>query len=153
MHTSLPRRIKPLYALLIGLVMTACGGDAGYPLIEGGSYSFKNSQGKYTLINYWAEWCKPCRIEIPELNRLAAEHPDQVTVLGVNYDNEQGEVLHRQLDKLGIQFKSLAVDPRAEWELERAQVLPETLVINSDGELVKRLIGPQTLESLKAFVE
>jgi hypothetical protein len=62
-------------------------------------------------------------------------------------------VLHRQLDKLGIQFKSLAVDPRAEWELERAQVLPETLVINSDGELVKRLIGPQTLESLKAFVE
>ena len=45
MHTSLPRRITPLYALLIGLVMTACGGDAGYPLIEGGSYNFKNSQG------------------------------------------------------------------------------------------------------------
>jgi len=143
-------RAVSLPALLLSLFIIGCSGDAGYPLVGGGSHSFKNSEGKTTLINYWAEWCKPCRIEVPELNKLAEEHADQVTVLSVNYDNEQGETLLQQLNKIGIQFQTLAVDPRSEWGLERAQVLPETLVINSKGELVQRLIGPQTLESLKA---
>ncbi|MDC1211173.1 TlpA family protein disulfide reductase, partial [Porticoccaceae bacterium] len=117
-----------------------------------GSHSFNNDSGQYTLVNYWAEWCQPCRVEVPELNELAAEHRDQLTILAVNFDNEQGPELLAQLQKIGIQFPSLAEDPRAKWGLERPQVLPETLIINSDGELVQRLIGPQTLESLMAFI-
>ena len=139
-------------AFLVSLILVGCSGDSGYKLIDGGSHSFNNDQGKYTLVNYWAEWCQPCRVEVPELNELAAEHADQLTVLAVNFDNEQGPELLEQLKKIDIQFPSLAVDPRAKWGLERPKVLPETLIINSNGELVKRLIGPQTLESLMAFI-
>ncbi|MBT5104883.1 MAG: TlpA family protein disulfide reductase [Porticoccaceae bacterium] len=141
-----------LKTVLLSLVLVGCSADTGYQLIDGSSYSFNNNQGKYTLVNYWAEWCQPCRVEVPELNELAAEHADQLTVLAVNFDNEQGPELLAQLQKIGIQFPSLALDPRAKWGLERPNVLPETLIINSEGELVHRLIGPQTLESLMAFI-
>ena len=141
-----------LKTVLLSLVLVGCSADTGYQLIDGSSYSFNNDQGKYTLVNYWAEWCQPCRVEVPELNELAAEHADQLTVLAVNFDNEQGPELLAQLQKIGIQFPSLALDPRAKWGLERPNVLPETLIINSEGELVHRLIGPQTLESLMAFI-
>jgi thiol-disulfide isomerase/thioredoxin len=141
-----------LKTVLLSLVLVGCSADTGYQLIDGSSYSFNNNQGKYTLVNYWAEWCQPCRVEVPELNELAAEHADQLTVLAVNFDNEQGPELLAQLQKIGIQFPSLVLDPRAKWGLERPNVLPETLIINSEGELVQRLIGPQTLESLMAFI-
>jgi thiol-disulfide isomerase/thioredoxin len=145
-------KIFLLKTVLLSLVLVGCSADTGYQLIDGSSYSFNNNQGKYTLVNYWAEWCQPCRVEVPELNELAAEHADQLTVLAVNFDNEQGPELLAQLLKIGIQFPSLALDPRAKWGLERPNVLPETLIINSEGELVQRLIGPQTLESLMAFI-
>jgi thiol-disulfide isomerase/thioredoxin len=143
---------SPVKAFLISLILVGCSGDTGYKLIDGSSHSFNNEEGKYTLVNYWAEWCQPCRVEVPELNELAAEHADQLTILAVNFDGEQGPELLEQLQKIDIQFPSLALDPRAKWGLERPKVLPETLIINSDGELVQRLIGPQTLESLMAFI-
>ena len=135
-------------AILLCLILAGCSGDESFPLANGGSHSFKNDQGKLTLINYWAIWCTPCREEIPELNKLAEEYADQLTVLAVNFDNELGESLQMQVEKLGIEFPSLQSDPRALWSLKPVSVLPETLVIDSEGVLLHRLIGPQTLESL-----
>ena len=134
------------------LILAGCSNDASYPLADGGSHSFKNDQGKLTLINYWAIWCAPCREEIPELNHFAKEYADQLTILAVNFDNEQGEKLQAQVEKLGIEFSSLQSDPRALWSLKPVSVLPETLIIDSEGVLLHRLIGPQTLESLSALI-
>ena len=76
------------------------------------------------------------------------EYADQLTVLAVNFDSEQGDKLLAQVEKLGIEFPSLQSDPRAIWSLKPVSVLPETLIIDSEGVLVHCLIGPQTLESL-----
>ena len=71
-----------------------------------------------------------------------------MTVLGVNYDGVSGEELERQQQKLGVAFASLEADPAAQLGTPRPVVLPTTLVLNPDGEIVTTLIGPQTLESL-----
>ena len=141
--------------VLLCLLLAGCGGDASdssVGLVGGGSHSFKNDQGKLTLINYWAIWCAPCREEIPELNHFADEYVDQLTILAVNFDNEQGDELLAQTEKLGIEFPSLKSDPRMLWSLKPVSVLPETLIIDSEGVLLHRLIGPQTLESLSALI-
>ena len=141
--------------VLLCLLLAGCGGDATdslVGLVGGGSHSFKNDEGKLTLINYWAIWCAPCREEIPELNHFAEEYADQLTIVAVNFDNEQGEKLQAQVEKLGIEFSSLQSDPRALWSLKPVSVLPETLIIDSEGVLLHRLIGPQTLESLSALI-
>ncbi|AOS98583.1 Thiol-disulfide oxidoreductase ResA [Microbulbifer aggregans] len=105
------------------------------------------TSGKTLLINYWAEWCKPCREEIPELNAIAAEH-DDILVLGVNYDALPAEEIAAQAEKLGIEFPVLADDPATLWQRPRPQVLPSTFVIGPDNRWKATLVGPQTAASL-----
>ncbi|MDA7825913.1 TlpA family protein disulfide reductase, partial [Porticoccaceae bacterium] len=110
------------------------------------------SPGKILVINYWATWCSPCREEIPELNELDHQLSNRLDVIGVNYDGVVGEQLLQEMQKLGIEFDNLYTDPRSIWSLEPVTVLPETLIINSRGELIHRLIGPQTKSSIEAII-
>ncbi len=109
--------------------------------------SISQHRGQWVFVNYWAEWCKPCIKEIPELNQLHAEH-DNVVVLGVNFDGELGNALKEQEQKLGVEFPTLAYDPSTELGIERPKALPTTVVINPAGEVIDILIGPQTEQSL-----
>ncbi|MGB2288098.1 MAG: TlpA family protein disulfide reductase [Porticoccaceae bacterium] len=139
--------------LLISLILLGCSAKTApqFELLEGGSIDLQSPQ-KLVLINYWAIWCAPCRKEIPEFNQLLAEQGDNIAVLAVNFDGSQGQQLRDEIAKLGIEFPSLLQDPRTVWGLEPVQVLPETLIIGPDGQLLHRLIGPQTLESLEALL-
>ena len=139
---------------LFSIALMGCSQDSvesKYSLLDGGSIDLAASP-KLVFINYWAVWCAPCRKEIPEFNEFAHEYADQVTVLGVNFDGSQGDVLRAEMAKLGIEFPSLVADPRSIWGLEPVAVLPETLVISTDGKLLHRMIGPQTIEALEALL-
>lgn len=103
--------------------------------------------GQWVVINYWAQWCKPCVEEIPQLNALDAQYA-QVTVVGVNYDGASGAELEQQRQKLGVAFVSLEADPAVQLGATRPVVLPTTLILDPAGQLVATLVGPQTLESL-----
>lgn len=121
-------------------------------LADGRITTWNEWRGQWLLINYWAEWCAPCRKEIPELNRLQRE-AGNVTVLGVNFDGLQGSTLTDLMGRLGIRFPVLLDDPGPRWELDRPSVLPSTLVIDPDGALREVLVGPQTYESLARAVQ
>ena len=108
-------------------------------------------RGQWLFINYWAQWCKPCIHEVPELNALNAQRG--YAVLGVNYDGETGETLLEQEQRLAIAFPTLTTDPASRYGVARPEVLPTTLIISPDGELYRVLIGPQTQETLRAAVD
>lgn len=139
MSVRMPRTL----ALLVVLSwLTACsGGSPPDP-------NSLDSTGDWTFVNYWAEWCKPCIKEIPELNLLHLRAG--VRVLGVNYDGAVGTELQTQLDRLGVAFPTLDADPAARYGTARPQVLPTTLVIDPQGKLREILVGPQTEASLLA---
>ncbi len=108
-------------------------------------------EGRWLVINYWAEWCGPCRKEIPELNRLAEElQAQQVTGLGVNFDALQGEELRAAVGQLGIRFTVLASDPAPRLGLTPSQVLPVTWLVDPQGRVREQLPGEQTALGLKA---
>ena len=132
-----------LALLLLCIGLSACGTEQSAPT----QLQLEKLQGQWVVINYWAKWCKPCIVEIPELNRLDREF-EQVTVLGVNYDGTTGEELQQELTELGVTFPTLATDPAAQLGVPRPQVLPTTLVIDPNGKLSETLLGPQTLETL-----
>lgn len=151
---SAPDRRRPLAALFwLAATLAACGqSDGGYPLFDGGELRLDRGDGRLTFINYWAEWCAPCREEIPELNAFAAAHPQRVLVLSVNFDAVTGDALRDQLAALDIRFPTLLVDPRPALGVPPPQGLPETLVLDDRGELVEIRRGPQTRADLEAVL-
>ena len=145
--TGQPLRWRMLYAGLL-FALAGCS-QPDVLLADGQGARWSEWEGRWILINYWAEWCAPCRVEIPELNRLHHEGADRgVVVLGVNFDGVTGAALDRLIEALNIEFPVLLADPGLRWQQGRPAVLPSTLVIDPEGNLREVLIGPQTLESL-----
>lgn len=130
------------------LALTGCG-DSWGPDQHGAEVSGRQLKDQWLLINYWAEWCGPCRTEIPELNALDASHSD-VTVLGVNFDGLQGEELAQAAAALKIDFRVLSEDPSERLDLPRSAVLPVTYIVDTTGKVRESLVGEQTSEGLLA---
>ena len=135
--------------LVTAISLTSGCQDATIEVDDGGVFEERDWRGRWTLVNYWAEWCGPCRDEIPELNEIQKMGTKLgVHVVGVNYDGVTGQALASLIKTMGIKFPVLLKDPRVRWELAAPSILPTTLLINPNGELVTILIGPQTVESL-----
>ena len=138
--------MKPIWlAFVATCVLAAC--DAGRPVHTG--FNPADYHSRWLVVNYWAEWCKPCIKEIPELNALDKTY-SQVAVVGVNFDGVVGEQLRQQIDRLGIAFPVVEDEPSAALGVSLPTVLPATFIFDPDGQLAHTLVGPQTLETLAA---
>ena len=138
-------------ALCMAGVLSGCSAEPPATLADGGEVRFSQLEGQWLIINYWAEWCVPCRKEIPELNELQADRREHgLRVFGVNYDAIEGKKLTRLIELMDIRFPVLTQDPRARWGYDQPSVLPLTVVIGPDGRLREQLVGPQTVETLLA---
>lgn len=140
-----------LLGLLATVMFAGCAEDWG-PDQHGADVTAQQLNDQWLLINYWAEWCGPCRTEIPELNALDKSR-DDLTVLGVNFDGLQGKELSEAANALNIDFRVLSVDPAERLELPRSEVLPVTYIVDADGKVRDSLVGEQTAEGLLARLE
>ncbi|WP_263141165.1 TlpA disulfide reductase family protein [Pseudomonas sp. RIT-PI-AD] len=132
------------------VLLGGCADDAGVDQ-HGRKVPAARLEGQWLVINYWAEWCAPCRTEIPELNAFAERQAGQsVEVFGVNFDGLQAQELARASEQLGIRFTVLAQDPASRFGLPRSEALPVTYVIDDKGKLRERLMGEQNAEGLTA---
>ncbi len=104
-------------------------------------------EGRWIVVNYWAEWCAPCRKELPELNSLAVAS-DEVVVLGIHFDGYQGEELRVLSEEMDIRFSVVGHDFAEAYGLALPQILPTTYIIDPQGKLVHTLQGPQTEQEL-----
>lgn len=134
---------------IAAVILAGCGDDFGVDQ-HGQKVAAERLQGQWLIINYWAEWCGPCRTEVPELNELAGELKAQsVGVFGVNFDKLQGEELTRAAEALGIEFTVLAQDPAERYQLPPSEALPVTYIVDDQGLVRDRLLGEQDAEGLK----
>lgn len=143
---TMTKPFAALLALLACLLLAGCEEDWGVDQ-HGRAVTGTQLEGRWLLINYWAEWCAPCRSEIPELNALAETQPD-IEVLGVNFDELRGEELAQAAEALGIRFRVLSDDPAERLQLPRSAVLPVTYLVDGDGQVRERLVGEQTAEGI-----
>lgn len=142
-------RLGLLSLMLLVLTMAGCE-KIELERAEGTKLNWDTLRGQWVLVNYWAEWCKPCLEEIPELNELD-KAPD-ITVLGVNFDGVQGNALVELGERMGITFTMLADDPGPGFDWKLPVALPATFVVNPEGEMIETRFGPQTEEELRALI-
>lgn len=144
---------KAVVGILAGLLLAGCSEDFG-PDQHGQKVTTGSLDGQWLVINYWAEWCAPCRTEIPQLNALdKALQTQSAKVIGVNFDGLQGEDLKRATAAFDIRFTVLAQDPAPRFALPHNDVLPVTYIVDAEGTLRERLVGEQTSAGLLAHLE
>ncbi len=148
----MPKAICRLSALLLLTLIAACG-KPDYTTLHGESGRFSDHEGRWILINYWAEWCKPCIKELPELNEFQRRYGARATMFVVNFDGIGGDELAAQVKRLAIETPVLLQDPAPVLGYERPKALPTTFVFGPDGTLRQTLLGPQTLASLAAAID
>jgi len=105
--------------------------------------SLANYRGRPILINIWATWCAPCRVEMPALERLAKKFAGtDFRVVAVSVDQDDSTVVDAFVRELGLSFDVLhnqAGDIRQRYQTTG---VPESFVIDRDGVIVKKVIGP-----------
>lgn len=125
------------------------------PAIKGPPEAFKipglttaDLKGKVSLVNVWASWCPPCRIEHPVLMTLAKQG---VTIYGINYKDKPEDAV-RFLSQLGNPFKQIGVDSTGRAAIDWGVYgYPETFIVDASGHIRYRHVGqiyPHQLESL-----
>ena len=143
-------------SLILGLCYSIAACDSGRPVLTstGQVMDLTAPEDGFLLLNYWADWCLPCKEEIPELNELHREAKEHgLAVFGVSFDELVGGALEEQVEKMEIEFPVVIEDPRQMFGYGEPEVLPMTVLIDSDGSVSKILIGPQTLDGILAEIK
>lgn len=104
-------------------------------------------RGKLTLVNVFASWCVPCRQEHPLLTEIAKD--PAVNVVGINYKDKPENAL-RFLGELGNPFAAIGIDPNGKAAIDWGVYgIPETYLVDADGTILFKKIGPIDEGSLR----
>ena len=114
--------------------------------VDGEAKKWRDFQGQWLVVNYFAEWCAPCLREIPELNRFYREN-QEIAILAVSFDRLTLQQLQTLRQQHNLEFPILAEIRHRPWE-QVPKTLPHTLIINPQGKVVRELKGEQTAASL-----
>lgn len=125
-----------------------------YPgLHEGETISSSRFVGRVLVVNFWASWCGPCRVEAPALEKIRQKYRDRgVEFLGVNFkdDRNAGQAFE---DEFNLSYPS-AFDPSGSLAHEFGVLaLPSTFVIGADGWIEYQFTGIVTESLLRDAVQ
>jgi len=131
--------------------------DFAGPLLDGGTFDLAQARGDVVVLNVWGSWCAPCRAEAPGFSAVAADTAaDGVQFVGVNTrDTESGAQAFE--DEFGLTYPSVR-DPDGRLLLAFRDTLPpaaipSTLVVDREGRMAARVVGPISEQSLADLVE
>ena len=108
-------------------------------------------KNKYTLINFWASWCAPCRDEHPLLMRLSEEK--NLKLLGVNFKDKKKQA-DKFLKDLGNPYNFLTKDDQGRNSVNFGIYgIPESILLNKDLIILKKFVGPLSVEDFNSIIE
>lgn len=141
--------------LMVSANAMASDSDPEFVTLAGKPVKLSDYKGKWVIVNYWATWCPPCRMEIPELEMFYEKNKANAVVLGVNY--ETGDVKHVQKfvtqqmvsypivrEKRGADGRNTVFGP--------LKGLPTTYMVTPKGEVVAARTGMVNEKMLEEFM-
>jgi len=120
--------------------------------LKGNRDGLANYKGQVVVINFWATWCAPCRVEMPSFEALYRRYRSRgLTVLAISLDKGADDKVRRFVEERGLSFPVLM---DAEGEAERlypSVSIPFTYVVGRSGRIVARVDGAKNWQSEETF--
>ena len=112
------------------------------PKLDGQNVKLSSYRGKAVLINFWATYCAPCKIEMPWLVDLYKQYqPQGFDILGISMDDVGKDEVERFAKELKVNYTVLQGNEKVGDAYGGIQFLPETFIVDRNGKIVKTLFG------------
>lgn len=123
---------------------------------EGERYKLSEYYGKPIILNFWATWCGPCKMELPYFNAAFANYGDQIQFLMLDlvdgsYDTVDSTIAF--VEKNGYSFPLFFDSDMAGAEAYGVSAIPMTVVINAEGKLVETHVGSLSEADLQELID
>jgi thiol-disulfide isomerase/thioredoxin len=125
--------------------------------LDGKQFTLKDYQGKIVLVNLWATWCGPCRMEMPELVELQTEYKEKgVVIIGLDTDPEPADMVKTFVEDRQLNYTIGWLSEEAKdgfLSISRQPSIPQSFILTPDGKLagVFRGFAPRaTAEKIRA---
>ena len=106
-------------------------------------------KNNYTLINFWASWCAPCKIEHPILMKLSQKK--NLIILGINFKDKNNQA-KKFLNELGNPYDLLAKDKNGKQSVRFGIYgIPESILINKELRIIQKFVGPLSIDDYNAI--
>ena len=111
-------------------------------LATGKRVTLADYKGQVVLLNIWATWCEPCKVEMPSLEQLQKDMgPQGLKIVAVSIDEGGADVVRQYARDLGLTFGILHDQSGAIKQIYQTTGVPESFVINRAGRIEKKVIG------------
>lgn len=110
--------------------------------IAGGDLKSEDLKGNVTVIDFWASWCVPCKIEIPQYNKVVASMEGKdFRMIGFAVESGTIDEVRQSAKELGIQYPVVMATDEVTSAFGNYRGLPTTFVIGKDGKIYKKYEG------------
>ena len=147
-----------LFLPVTALAQDATSSELNLKDIAGRHFLLSDYRGKVVLINFWATWCPPCRMEIPVLVKLQRNYLDRgLRVIGMTYPPQELADVRRFVRMTKINYPVVIGQKETKLLFTSSQTLPMTVVIGRDGtvhDIIEGILLPEEFnEKIKPLLE
>lgn len=127
--------------------------DFTLPTLDGGKKSLQSEKGKIVILNFWASWCKPCKIEMPHFQMFYEEYNADIEILAVNVTSKDKLAnVQSFVAENALTFPILLDESGEISTMFGAFSLPATIIIDRQGNIVREILGPMDEKLLLEFI-
>ncbi len=135
---------------LVGAPVPALVGET----TTGETFRASDHKGRVLLVNFWATWCGPCKMEIPHLIELQKKYgPRGLQVVGLSIDREGMAVVRPFAEKQGFNYPILMAPEGAQKAFGGVEAIPASFLIDKNGKVVHSVEGLVTQDQLAPKIE
>ena len=109
---------------------------------SGATIKLSDYRGKVVILDFWATWCGPCRMEIPGFVKLREKYASQgMEIIGVSLDRPGWQVIEPFMQEYNINYPIVLGDRDIVMSYGGVQSIPTTFIIDRDGVIVEKVVG------------
>lgn len=141
--------------LTVGLEVGNLAPDFELQSLEGNPIKLSSLKGKKVILNFWASWCPPCRLEMPDMEKFYVDQKNKgIEILAVNLTTAEKsrDDVTTFMKANSITFPVVLDDKGKAGQLYNVSSIPASFIIDSQGVIQRKIVGPMTYDSMKSML-